>query len=431
MGKSWSSCSNQEKTAAILKLDIDCLEEVFDYLPLEDLISVSKTCKRLQQVAGYCFQESYLGTAACSSSKGITRGKNLDVEHFAHLIHKIEIYPEEGFQCFFNARSKFRRLKGIEFRGLKTDDINRLKDISMEKLEVLRMSRCDLGNNFHKIIKRCPRLRRLQIEECKGVHNRFFRKYPSLEYFEFKQATSEPIHSGIAKFLELNPNIHKFTTNEKLFWKNRRKFIAVDVKLDDLAIHMPCSNINKLRLICDLLNRLHRRGFYKKLQLHFDIIWNEETINRLASLNGLVKVYVVICIVPFTALKKLNELYVAYSDDVADLKMLPKNLTNLKRIHFTEASIDSIMLFIRRSVEMNRIKVDCLRSGVYFNQDTGIIDLRALNRERKLLPDAHKIKLYVNEKVYLATKWAMKGNDFELIRLKRHGSFEWHHDFSL
>lgn len=35
----------EEKTADILKFDIDCFEEAFDYLPHDELISVGKTCK--------------------------------------------------------------------------------------------------------------------------------------------------------------------------------------------------------------------------------------------------------------------------------------------------------------------------------------------------------------------------------------------------
>lgn len=49
----------ETQTDDILKLDIDCLEEIFDYLSITDLVSVGKTCKRLKQVAEYCYQQNY------------------------------------------------------------------------------------------------------------------------------------------------------------------------------------------------------------------------------------------------------------------------------------------------------------------------------------------------------------------------------------
>lgn len=55
-----SVCSNQEQTCEIFKLNIDCFEESFDYLPFMDLISIVQTCKRLNRVAGYCLQKKIL-----------------------------------------------------------------------------------------------------------------------------------------------------------------------------------------------------------------------------------------------------------------------------------------------------------------------------------------------------------------------------------
>lgn len=58
-----------------------------------------------------------------------------------------------------------------------------------------------------------------------------------------------------------------------------------------------------------------------------------------------------------------------------------------------------------------------------------VIDLHALNKEREKLPDAQKITPYIEEDNYLATKWAFGETDFGLIRMKKHTSYEWKHDF--
>lgn len=59
-----------EQTGVIFKLDIDCFEESFDYLPFKDLVNVGGTCKRLQKVAGHCYQQNY-SAAAVGKYNGI------------------------------------------------------------------------------------------------------------------------------------------------------------------------------------------------------------------------------------------------------------------------------------------------------------------------------------------------------------------------
>lgn len=71
-----------------------------------------------------------------------------------------------------------------------------------------------------------------------------------------------------------------------------------------------------------------------------------------------------------------------------------------------------------------------LQDGTQFSTFNNIFNLIALNNARRQLADAQKITIYVKEEIYLATKWAMKETDFDLIRIKRYESFEWHHDFN-
>ena len=154
---------------------------------------------------------------------------------------------------------------------------------------------------------------------------------------------------------------------------------------------------------------------------------DQEHIDRSASLNGLNKL--ILCArdtssLTFSALHNLEELHMHHKDFIVDIDNLPNALINLKSVYFNTASFDSIMLFIKRSVEMHTIRVRNLKVGIHFNKETGIIDLPALNRERALLiPEqvevVQKVTLYVIEQIYLATKWAFGETDFGLVRLKR------------
>lgn len=171
-------------TAAIFKLNIDCFEEIFDYLSFEDLVSVGKTCERLQQVAGYCFQQNYLGRAFCHASH-IFRYNQCEVVHFAAFICKISI-ESVYFRNFFNTRSKLRQLKQIDIHRLTKTDRTRFMKISMHKLEDLCFgAECDLGDNLKEILTRCTNLKRLDIAGCETDYNWLIQKCSTLEYFKF------------------------------------------------------------------------------------------------------------------------------------------------------------------------------------------------------------------------------------------------------
>lgn len=425
------------QTADILKLNIDCFEEAFDYLPLGDLVRVGQTCKRLHQVAGYCFQQNYLHPVSFGSeiTYRIEFEKEIDVKHFAPFIQAVYIFSDD-FQHFIEVQSTFRRLKYLEIRSFDTINTNLLKKISMDKLEGLSFL-CDdfcttcLDSNFHEIIDACTSLKRLSILECVSDLNWLDRKYPTLEYLQFFPPTyAEEIISNqkIPSFLSLNPNIRQFSTSAKWLSANSENLMKANIKLDVLDIqHYYSSGPYNFDLIINMLKKLYEHGFYRKLQYAISRLSKKKLI-QLATLNGLVQLHAVVYSEPltFSAFKNLEELRLTAPTNIDDLGTLPKNLINLKRIGFRKASIDDIMPFVKHSVVMQKIYVHCL---VASNQDSEIIiDLLAMNKEREQLPDAQKITLYTQEKTYLETKWAMKETDFRLIRLKRHGSIKWRED---
>lgn len=155
-----------------------------------------------------------------------------------------------------------------------------------------------------------------------------------------------------------------FATSSAFFWKYQDKLITANIKLDVLAIrqfpeNFPFPEYVKFDSMFGLLNKLYERGFYRKLHLHFDEEINQEIINRLANVNGLVKLtYIFFRAIPFifSALKNLEELMIL-AEAVADLEMLPNDLINLKCIHLYFPSIDNIVPFVKHSVEMNKIRI--------------------------------------------------------------------------
>lgn len=80
---------NVEQTAAMLKLDIDCCEEVFDYLPFHDLINVGNTCQRLQKVIGFILNQYYPGIYPRCEHDGVFMESKLKINHLAEYIQKM------------------------------------------------------------------------------------------------------------------------------------------------------------------------------------------------------------------------------------------------------------------------------------------------------------------------------------------------------
>lgn len=117
-------------------------------------------------------------------------------------------------------------------------------------------------------------------------------------------------------------------------------------------------------------------------------------------------------------LTKLEELFISCAYDVTNWVELPDRLDNLHRMGCQFASADQIFMFIGRSPKLNRITVSELSGGIHFNKDTRVLDLVALNNERKRLKGAQKITIYFREKIYLATKRAFNETNFSLIQLK-------------
>ena len=66
------SIPNEERPR-IFKLNIDCFDEIFDYLSTEDLLGIGQTCKTMQQVVGEYFKKNYTAASMFGGNDGIYR----------------------------------------------------------------------------------------------------------------------------------------------------------------------------------------------------------------------------------------------------------------------------------------------------------------------------------------------------------------------
>lgn len=430
-----------EQLPDIFKLNIDCFEDVFDYMPMTDLIVVGKTCKRLQKVAGHCFRRTYPNISGRIGFQGnieinLFHPETKDVTHFAEFIEKMAFYVDdiENRQTFFKIHSRLRRLKELQLDTLALTDaeIDSMKEV-LGNLEVLRVTGIySLNRNLNNVIDHCSKLKCLNIEFCDFDNDLLVRTYPTLESLTFYPSIEEakPI---LLELLELNRNIRKLTTSFAFLWTNRNSLrSSINIKLDELTLRL-CRYDPECQfgLFFNFLDVLQKRGFFQKLRLLINIgngVCMEQIETQLAMVNGLVKLDLIVPDkrIALSALKNLEEVHLYHSDLIIDAENTAINLINLKRIQFHSASMDQIMPFIRRSAALQKIEINYLDAcSIYFNSDTSVIDLAALNRERHHLADARKVTLYCEEEIYLATKWAMNETNLEFVRLSRIKSFDY------
>lgn len=257
-------------------------------------------------------------------------------------------------------------------------------------------------------------------------------KYPKLEHFHWSRTMRSTVLNELKTFFELNSHVRSFGTDMITLCMNQNLFNDLQVKLDDLIIE----NIKHFRpyqIIIDqhhfsIVNQLYGQNSFKRL--HYDMnCFDQQMIGQIASLQPLKSLrmdnYEIdggIVNLP-AALIGLVELEIGRSGGLFDTNNLAHQLINLKRIHFGCTSFQTCLPFLRYSVNLTKIKIDEVRDNEYnCNQD--VLDIAALNEERKQLEGARKVTIFIDERVYLATKWAINGMEFDLIELRRTSSHE-------
>lgn len=77
------------------KVNVDCWERVFDFMALCDIIAMSQTCQRMQQIAGYYFRKNFHGTPFYLNELYrkwiLVHGKSLERDDFLHFADTIDV----------------------------------------------------------------------------------------------------------------------------------------------------------------------------------------------------------------------------------------------------------------------------------------------------------------------------------------------------
>lgn len=413
------------ETPKVFKLDIDCFDEIFEYLSLRDLHSFGQTCKTMERVTGEYFKRNYVGAEKFTNDDGI-------YTVCSGIANRVNI---SGFNQFINYTSHYHNELGplqyiqghsIEFASINEiylvcSEINEILIKSLMNLlpniEIVRVRQCTIvGDFYEKFLKFCNNLKEIYVQDDVGdlIKERknpwLQQEYPSLHTFQLTARNSFKVND-LNAFFERNPSIQTFLTTSGVLWRHCPELLRSNAKLDTLEIYDGHHVLSiSMQTFCNLLNQLHERGFYKRLKLNVTGP-NQECGDQFASLRALES----ISIMQFSErcglsrLVHLKELTIYDGFNPIDMEILAKNLINLRRITLNKATFDDILPFIQNSIKLNRIHAS-------FTEN--ILNLKRLNEERMELIDGRKIIIFVPDNVFLATKWNTKNGDTNLSHIE-------------
>lgn len=414
---------------SILALDAKCYENLFSWLSLRDLHSIGQTCKQLHKIAGRYFQQNYPAAPIRCENNGIYSTNAGQINGFSAFVPKVSIFGSSTTRLRYissNCDSLKRLHLDITLTGPKIKSIKQTLG-SLESLEIENFEFTD--KLFKRFLKQCTNLKRLAVRDIhqKTENKWLLRKYPKLEHFELTPWEVFEI-SELKEFFEQNLHLHSFATNANCLWINRSSFIGSQVQLDDLAIEIDSNIEIDIGSFYSLLDALYEQHFYKRLHLYVENV-DQNTVRHMAALHALEKLYVANCTIDtdLSSLDNLIELGIHIGSSVSNLDAVAKSLVKLEKVYFYYASSDQVLPFIRYSKNLTHVKIRNLESGTHF--DENMLYLPGLNKERGKLPGAQKIMLYLEEDVYLATKWTTDNTNYDSVRIKRGESYEWSHHF--
>lgn len=440
--------TSAEESVGILEMPIEIIEYIFDYLDIEELSAVSKTCKWMQQVARRSYHQNYSGLYPYFDDLRGREIKNgivdilrlgykpnyIEVDSFIPLFDKIlisshTITRERTLYKLNDLQSQFLQLKELSIIEIDMTNVNigKMKEV-LSKLEYLDIFRCKITDEFlENLLNLAPNLKRLCLYWSPTENRWLERNYPNLEHCEIVSETFVPI----TVFLAHNPNIRKFGTNLIILWKNIHLIKTGEINLDNLAVtvtHNDCLHALNLRLFWQLLDEHRRSGIFKRLHLVYDGFdqFNQELVDGIVLSTAVERFYVGKHFrVEGVALSELK--FLANVDDftfpdsrfIMDIETVATKLQSLKRVHFKRSNFNHVKLFIGRNLKLQEIRVDWFMNEVGMREELKVLNLVELNKERAKLRHAEKMTLFVKEPVYLATKRAKRETELEFITLKR------------
>lgn len=424
------------KSPEIFKLNTDCMAEICEWLSICDLITLSHTCEVMRIFVGQYFHRNYSIPTVCDNDKFLTNsGTVVNISNLSPFIKKVSIVGDRlrdtRFKYIAENCNSIEHLK-FECITLSDDSISSIKNIlrKAQRIDLIRVH--TRGDFYEKFLKYCEHLSTFCLQSSDNIFigssdNKWLQhKFPNLKHLEFVQIPSTRINN-LNVFLEKNSQLESLAMNSSLVWKNQDVLRESKIKLKDFAIVINFEESRDYAAYFQLFNELHRQGLFQQLHLYING-FTKTIITQMESLQAFVKLYFTNCKLDksvTSSIASIIELGTVKSSNLNDIEYLAKNLVNLQRLFIQCADLEDILTFLKFSRNLRIIQVKYLE----INRCIGkILNLPELNKARMQLKNARKVTIFIDETLFLTTKFAF-GTKFPLIEIKMSESYEWKHHF--
>lgn len=426
-----------KQKSPIFTLDVDCFGALFEYLTLEELCSIGLTCKYLQHVAGEYFAEFFPFTNVNFNRRG-------DQFMSDSLICRTNFAPYARYVAFDRGDIDFYRIVAdVKYRYMRHVEFGESRDFTEEhyscikKMNILsKVTAMDVRASpakfrdrlLSRILGSCTKLRNLNLTYTykeQMVANStgtswINQRCPTLERLEFME--EELSDDELKRFLRANPQIKVLSGpgNPTLL-----KIIEeMDIKLDELEYKVGGEDGPVEEATCQKLMEMNQKGHFKRLRIWFACYEDyDEDMRHIRDLKGVncitsAKVECIdygICknhnVKSIALLVNLKQLHFSPQMSLRNAEFLSQKLTELEELYLEGNSLLEAIPFARCLPKLRIIEAR------YKSKSN--INLETLNADRKKLPNAQTLKIFLEDEAYHQIRWTSVDLFLDMVEVKR------------
>ncbi|XP_031620423.1 uncharacterized protein LOC116338965 [Contarinia nasturtii] len=389
------------------KLNSDCMDEMLDWLDLDSLCALSRTCKSLQKFTKNYFQWKYISQEFTVGDEFVYNPKYVNC--FGDDVQILRFFDSSLDDFKFAGSNINLCLREIEFNQtyklenlITKKHIDHMKDV-LENVKVLRAVDCDFSKGCAKYLLDCS----------KNVENFAFKIHKNVQKYkiEFQRYPSMK-----------NIEIHFDSKVKVTEVMNMLKEQIGHVFLDELVL-LFCKEHDPSMVFTEL-NMMYNKQFYKHLYLMFKKkSMVSEHIDQIASVKGLkgltflytINISTDIHLTDITKLQNIKYLYL--NSLLCRVDQIAQSLHQLEEMEISVTSITAIISFVRYSANLTKLHIVQVRAN---NEQ---FNWSILEKQRIMLKNAKKLVIYMPEKKFLELKWSSPKVSSVLVEFKREESY--------
>lgn len=157
----------EEKKTSFLELNVDCCEEMFQFLSVEDLINLGNTCKRMNNLVGFFISQYRRCLKFVALADGLffkphrgSERKKINADHLAKHIPWVLVNSNHCIGQILTCA----RLQTIEFQNvcLSKENIATIAPVLRNVTNAVFVNTY-IGGGITSFLQRCPKIQRVAI----------------------------------------------------------------------------------------------------------------------------------------------------------------------------------------------------------------------------------------------------------------------------